>query len=452
MFECFTAAAIEVLFGIATLRGMSTRNAKDKRVDTFAKESFKLGTLQGFRHFRVELRGREELLLMIDVPHAALAGGRIALVPMSLQNALAPASPCQRERAREPWDDGPDETKAVTTVTYLIAGYAHYACPHTWVRAGHSLFGPSFQSAAAMDAPVDMRTTAEWRTRTVHAFEFVAELVHATARPPVSNPFEVDHAAVERLPTVEQVLLSGAIVAFLRDVRLSSTPYASDVEGDLVRLVRLHYTRLPKILTSLPPPEEAADGTADGPPIVRRRASSMREVSWMDPGSGGDSPGMPRTPYVAPHGSFGARRPGQATALDTAPLAAQQSLQATAVAPSQPLAYAPAPPRGAVPATPPPSSMRTPTPSAVPAPGAAPLPYSSMPAPGYPAQQPPRGPPGATTPGYPPPPPGGPPRGPPPGVPPARGPPPPGLKAPGYPPPGYPPHAPAAQAYGHGGR
>jgi len=158
---------------------MSNRNAKDKRVDTFAKESFKLGTLQGFRHFRVELRGREELLLMIDVPHAALAGGRIALVPMSLQNALAPASPCQRERAREPWDNGPDETKAVTTVTYLIAGYAHYACPHTWVRAGHSLFGPSFQSAAAMDAPVDMRTTAEWRTRTVQAFEFVAELVIA---------------------------------------------------------------------------------------------------------------------------------------------------------------------------------------------------------------------------------------------------------------------------------
>ena len=436
---------------------MSNRNAKDKRVDTFAKESFKLGTLQGFRHFRVELRGREELLLMIDVPHAALAGGRIALVPMSLQNALAPASPCQRERAREPWDNGPDETKAVTTVTYLIAGYAHYACPHTWVRAGHSLFGPSFQSAVAMDAPVDMRTTAEWRTRTVQAFEFVAELVHATARPAVSNPFEVDHAAVERLPTVEQVLLSGAIVAFLRDVRLSSTPYASDVEEDLVRLVRLHYTRLPRILASLPPPEEAADG----PPIVRRRASSMREVSWMDPGSGG--PPSPRTPYVAPHGSFGAVRPGQATALATAPLAAQQPLQATAVAPSQPLAYAPAPPRAAVLATPPPSSMRTPTPSAVTAPGTAPSPYSSMPPPaapgtapppgGYPAQQPPRGPPGATTPGYPPPPHGGPPRGPPPGVPQARGPPPPSMMAPGYPPPGYPPqHAPASQTYGHSGR
>ena len=437
--------------------GMSNRNAKDKRVDTFAKESFKLGTLQGFRHFRVELRGREELLLMIDVPHAALAGGRIALVPMSLQNALAPASPCQRERAREPWDNGPDETKAVTTVTYLIAGYAHYACPHTWVRAGHSLFGPSFQSAAAMDAPVDMRTTAEWRTRTVQAFEFVAELVHATARPAVSNPFEVDHAAVERLPTVEQVLLSGAIVAFLRDVRLSSTPYASDVEEDLVRLVRLHYTRLPRILASLPPPEEAADG----PPIVRRRASSMREVSWMDPGSGG--PPSPRTPYVAPHGSFGAVRPGQATALATAPLAAQQPLQATAVAPSQPLAYAPAPPRAAVLATPPPSSMRTPTPSAVTAPGTAPSPYSSMPPPaapgtapppgGYPAQQPPRGPPGATTPGYPPPPHGGPPRGPPPGMPQARGPPPPSMMAPGYPPPGYPPqHAPASQTYGRSGR
>ena len=38
---------------------------KDKRMDAFAREAFRLGTLRGFRHFSVELRGREELLLTV---------------------------------------------------------------------------------------------------------------------------------------------------------------------------------------------------------------------------------------------------------------------------------------------------------------------------------------------------------------------------------------------------
>ena len=38
---------------------------KDKRMDAFAKETFRLGTLRGFKHFEVELRGREELLVTL---------------------------------------------------------------------------------------------------------------------------------------------------------------------------------------------------------------------------------------------------------------------------------------------------------------------------------------------------------------------------------------------------
>ena len=48
-------------------------------MDTFARESFKLGTLRGFKHFTAELRGREEMLLSIKVPSSAR--GRLLLEP-----------------------------------------------------------------------------------------------------------------------------------------------------------------------------------------------------------------------------------------------------------------------------------------------------------------------------------------------------------------------------------
>lgn len=285
----------------------SSRNTKDKRVDIFARETFKLGTLRGFRHFRVELRGREELMLTIEVQHAALAGGRLALVPMATQHALPPASPCQREKNRDSWETGPEPGPKSTVVSYLLAGYAHYACPHAWVRAGHSLFGPSFQQSVAMDAPIELQATSEWKARTVHAFEFVAELVLATARPQISNPFEIDHAELEKLPSVDLLLLSGALASFLRDVQLSAAAYAPAVEADLLRLLRLHYARLPKLVATLPPPE---DGAGAGPPIVRRRTSSMRD--------GDGSPAMARTPHVAPHGTFGAARASGGSSLGAA--------------------------------------------------------------------------------------------------------------------------------------
>lgn len=133
-------------------------------MDAYSRESFRFGTLRGFKHFRVELRGREEMLLTFDVSHAALNGGHVPLAPMSLQNALPPASPCQREGVRAPWED---EQPKVTTVSYLLAGYAHYNCPLAWVRSGHALFGSAFQNPGAMDAPVELQAAQTFKTQTV---------------------------------------------------------------------------------------------------------------------------------------------------------------------------------------------------------------------------------------------------------------------------------------------
>ena len=252
-------------------------------MDTFARETFKLGTLRGFKHFRVELRGREEMLLMFEVHHAALNGTRLTLAPMNLQSALPPASPCQRERIRAPWEDAPAEPES-STVSYLLAGYAHYNCPLAWVRSGHSLFGPSFQSPAAMDAPCDLQTSAEFKQRTVHAFEFAAELVFATARPAPANPFEIDLAMVEKLPLVEMLLLAGSLASFLRDIQLSNAPYAHLVESG-ARDGLTHTPEAPERFGRPAPSASCATTVAARrltrvPPRLRRPDSSAADTLW----------------------------------------------------------------------------------------------------------------------------------------------------------------------------
>ena len=166
---------------------------KDKRMDAFARETFKLGTLRGFRHFTCELRGREEMMVTIEVPTSR--ANRLTLAPMSLQNALPPASPCQREPSPPvPWAEGggassapasPSKPSGATrSITFLVAGYAHYNCPLAWIRSGHSLFGANFSSPNMMDAPVELAAADEWSQRAVHAFEFGTPCAAHLSPPP----------------------------------------------------------------------------------------------------------------------------------------------------------------------------------------------------------------------------------------------------------------------------
>ena len=234
---------------------------KDKRMDTFARETFKLGTLRGFKYFSPELRGREEMLLSISV--AQSAAGQLNLQALGGSGALPPASPCQRERPKAPWEESDVPADATVDCTFLLAGYAHYNCPHAWIRAGHEVFGSAF--AAAPDAPIDLAATADWRSRTVHAFEFVGEIVCATMRPPPANPFALDLSVLEQERSVtEQCLLSGSLASFLRDVHLSSAPFAAEVESDLLHLLQFHYSRLPKLLSMMPPVDGMASGGGGG--------------------------------------------------------------------------------------------------------------------------------------------------------------------------------------------
>jgi hypothetical protein len=159
---------------------------KDKRMDSFAREAFRLGALRAFKHFEVELRGREELLVTVHLG----AGSRDYWVPSFAPldggeaESLPPASPCEREDRRGQWDQS-------RHVVFLIGGYAHYAVPLVWVRAGHALLG-GFHHLDSYDTPISLVSTEVWAERTVRVWEVVAELVTAVACPAPSNPFELN--------------------------------------------------------------------------------------------------------------------------------------------------------------------------------------------------------------------------------------------------------------------
>jgi len=250
---------------------------KDKRMDTFAKETFRFGTLRGFKHFEAELRGREELLVTLQL--GSEPSSSIGIEPMSQSSALPPASPCNREKESPRWEDlKPSDIGLGQKVVFLIGGYAHYNCPYVWVREGHSLLGPAFEHADAMDVPVRLNTTQAWRNRAVAVWEIVAELVVAYASPSPSNPFEMRPGAVEDLPLMDALLASAGLAAFLREVHVSGTPYAPHVEPDLLRVLDFHFTRLPKAAPELASP------------------SSSRMPSVGSVGSFSDSPASLRTP------------------------------------------------------------------------------------------------------------------------------------------------------------
>lgn len=418
---------------------------KDKRMDAFARETFKLGTLYGFRHFKAELRGREEMLITIDVP--AGPAGRLRLQPMSLQEALPPASPCQREApGAAPWDDDKASGRRVamsapTTVSFLLAGYAHYNCPLAWVRSGHALFGANFTTPLTMDAPVELDAAHEWSQRAVHAFEFVGELVSATVYPQPTNPFELDLSVLDGLPLVDFILFSGSLCSFLRDVSLSHAPYAAQVESDLMHLLQQHYTKLPKLVAQLPPPDEANGGgghlaaaarAATPPYLANRRSRSL------------DSPS---TPTLIPHGftsatlnASNALRPSPQNRfpIPPSPLAATSTSAASPALPPQPTHAAHPPHRPPLPPQPPsqqpPPPPQPPSQQPQPPTHLHPRPQQAM---RPPVAPPPRGPPPGPPPGA------MPPRGPPPGLAPPRGLPP----APPRGPPTAPPRGPPPGAY-----
>mmetsp|Transcript_39595 Transcript_39595/g.98002 ORF Transcript_39595/g.98002 Transcript_39595/m.98002 type:complete len:307 (+) Transcript_39595:3-923(+) len=233
----------------------------DRRMHQLNKECSLVGTLGWFRHFRLQLRGCEELLLTVRCGDSrASPGGRRARWPTAQDgswglpvvaddDAAAPASPSAREKLRVADDEA----------VFLVGGYFHYHRPYVWVRALGS-------GAKANDAPLKLHSTfaPRWSTENgtrqeTHVWDIIAEIVghYVLSRP--DNPFEVELDALSALPVRDRLLASASMVHFLREVYLSQSGLHDLIEADYLALVKMHFLALstvplPSTQASVPAP------------------------------------------------------------------------------------------------------------------------------------------------------------------------------------------------------
>lgn len=327
-------------------------------MDLFCKELARFGTVSHFRHFTLQLRGREELLVTVsrarerEPPSSGGGSGRASSyasssaspsgsvrlgLPMHLQRVAdpvsslrgrppplddlnwgralsdseegfdrAPASPCSRERLRA----GEQE------VIFLVGAYMHYRCPYVWVRAGHAYlhgFGAAGSATAedGLDVPLRLRSLSHWhkapedgKRLDVHLWDVLAELVLLHLKGRAENPFEVNLGEVAALPSRECAMVSAGLATFLRQVYLGSDELADLIEADYLALLQLHYTALHALLPQDVPADmlRASEGDERGqlsehPAMAAAVAecTAALDTSWPGRGRGGASGGTSPT-------------------------------------------------------------------------------------------------------------------------------------------------------------
>mmetsp|Transcript_31661 Transcript_31661/g.51100 ORF Transcript_31661/g.51100 Transcript_31661/m.51100 type:complete len:220 (-) Transcript_31661:205-864(-) len=215
-------------------------------MDSFCKDSLRFGCLKGFKYFSLYLRGREELLVIVEnraqpgvTPRSNKASPKYASYFHPIDNGLPPASPSERD----PAEASPEET------VFLIGGYARYKCPYVWLRSNHTRLRTS-RGPADKDLPLKLSTTEGWKTTNAKVWEIVAELVSLNTQPCPENPFALDIAFIETLPPLERSLVCAGLVSFLRELYLSDASYSDLVYGDLCHIINSHFAEIGSVLRS----------------------------------------------------------------------------------------------------------------------------------------------------------------------------------------------------------
>ncbi|KAJ1510369.1 hypothetical protein HMI54_014610, partial [Coelomomyces lativittatus] len=162
----------------------------------------------------------------------------LARLAWQSSDVLPPASPCDRELEK-------DHTKTA----FLVAGYARYKCPFVWLRTNHSAFIKSSNSSSH-DDPIKLNSVSQWKTSdTIWLGDIIAEILFSVITPKISNPFEINHAFFDTLPTEESIICCGALLRFLQRIFLSDATYATLVLNDIHLLTKRFWTDSMEIKT-----------------------------------------------------------------------------------------------------------------------------------------------------------------------------------------------------------
>lgn len=283
-----------------------------KKLQLFLLEMFRIGTVRGFLHFSMYLRGKEELGLTVyhepqissrrcsilhstapeicagesftssHLPYdqqALVLSQRTQIILSGMEErgvGLPPASPSDNEQQTDP---------ASKQTLFLIAGYARYSCPYVWVRSNHQrLMKMSRASDEGKDNPLRLKSTARWKDGDTHIWDMIAELVKLCMYPMPRNPFEVDTDYFRSLSTQQQLLSSAAMMVCLQKIILHTSddrPYAGKVLEDLQIVSRIHYSALRTLVTAHQLPVYVTDQQKQQPQQKQAGAKGKRASGSM---------------------------------------------------------------------------------------------------------------------------------------------------------------------------
>ncbi|KAJ2378755.1 hypothetical protein H4S02_007279 [Coemansia sp. RSA 2611] len=130
-----------------------------------------------------------------------------------------------------------------TGVNFLVAGYPRYKCPYVWLRTDHQrLVVPAEEGQdVEKDVPLRLESIDCWRLYDIRPWDVMVEVICTAVVPPPENPFAVDYAYFERITREERVVLTGALLEFLRRVYLRHYFFSDVVMADIRCLQKLHF-------------------------------------------------------------------------------------------------------------------------------------------------------------------------------------------------------------------
>ncbi|KAJ2743643.1 hypothetical protein GGI20_003590 [Coemansia sp. BCRC 34301] len=225
------------------------------RLSQFMADCMSVGALRGFLHFDVHIRSREEIILRIHHHHKQPTG----ILPISsltiatdhmdkVQQATDDSRALLLQTPTRRMDAPPDLSDIALerdphAVNFLIAGYPRYKCPYVWLRNEHTrLVIPATEhEEIERDVPLRLESIDCWRLYDIRPWDVMVEVICTAVDPPPENPFAIDYGYFDLVSVEERVVVTGAVLEFLRRVYLRHYFFSDVVLADIKRLQKLHF-------------------------------------------------------------------------------------------------------------------------------------------------------------------------------------------------------------------
>ncbi|WAR27876.1 hypothetical protein MAR_013580, partial [Mya arenaria] len=170
-----------------------------KKLQGFLTEMLKLGTVKGFKHFAMYMRGREEMVLsVVNTPQAlssSLPSNPVSIqsdhrkmrsLMLSMRSQVILSTHGVKDVGLPP--ASPSEEESLPTRLVKLTG-----------------------ESREKDCPLKLKSTLKWKDNEVFVWDIIAELVKLCTYPAPRNPFEIDFNYFNLLPLQEKVLASASM-------------------------------------------------------------------------------------------------------------------------------------------------------------------------------------------------------------------------------------------------